>query len=70
VAEFTRHSRVREVVEKRPDGRDLLYRHGLNLGEGFVDVLSQYESLEEAAREGRLRDLDGLIFALNNASKK
>ena len=68
--EFTRHSRVREVVEKRPDGRDLLYRHGLNLGEGFVDALSQYETLEEAAREGRLRDLDELIFALNNTSQK
>lgn len=58
------------MVEKRPDGRDLLYRHGLNLGDGFVDALSQYESLEEAAREGRLRDLEGLISALNNASQK
>jgi hypothetical protein len=58
------------VVLNRPDGRDLLYHHGLNLGEGFVDYLSQYETLEEAAREGRLRDLDGLIFVLNSASQR
>jgi hypothetical protein len=70
VAEFTIHSRVRDVVAERPDGRELLYRHGLNLGEGFVDYLSQYETLEEAAREGRLRDLDGLLLSLNNASHK
>ena len=70
MAEFSRHSRVREVILGRPDGRDLLYRHGLNLGDGFVDYLSQYETLEEAAREGRLRDLDGLISVLNDASQR
>lgn len=35
------------------------------MGEGFVDVLSQYQSLEEANRAGRLRDLGQLIGALN-----
>ena len=53
---FDRHSRIREVLQARPDGRELLLRHGYNLGEGFVDILSQYQTLEDAYREGRLRD--------------
>ena len=46
-------------------GRQLLYEHGYDVGEGFVDVLSQYQSLEEAHRAGRLRDLSRLVEALN-----
>jgi hypothetical protein len=48
-------------------GRELLLQHGYDLGEGFVDVLSQYQTLEHAARTERLRDLDGLLKELNSA---
>jgi hypothetical protein len=64
-AVFDRHSRIRDVLAARPDGRDLLLRHGYNLGEGFVDILSQYQTLEDAYREGRLRDVDALLATLN-----
>ncbi len=64
---FGRHSKVREVVETLGDtGRDLLKKHGYDVGEGFVDVLSQYQTLEHAARTERLRDLDGLLKELNS----
>ena len=46
-------------------GRQALRKHGYDLGEGFVDVLSQYQSLEHAARQDRLRDLGGLLEELN-----
>ena len=49
-------------------GREALRRHGYDLGEGFVDILSQYQSLEHAARTERLRDLDGLLKELNGAA--
>jgi len=49
-------------------GTELLRKHGYELGEGFVDVLSQYQTLEHAARTERLRDLDGLLVELNSAS--
>ena len=63
---FGGHSKVRGVVETLGDtGRDLLKKHGYDLGEGFVDVLSQYQTLEHAARTERLRDLDGLLKELN-----
>jgi hypothetical protein len=66
---FTPHSKVREVVDRLGDrGRDALRRHGYELGEGFVDVLSQYQTLEHAARADRLRDLDGLLEELNRAA--
>src|SRR6202011_5243725 len=65
VALFDRHSRIRDVLSARPDGRDLLLRHGYDLGDGFVDILSQYQTLEDAYREGRLRDLDVLLATLN-----
>ena len=42
-------------------------RHGYELGEGFVDVLSQYQTLEHAARQERLRDLGGLLKELNSS---
>jgi hypothetical protein len=63
---FDRHSRVRDVLAARPDGRELLLRHGYNLGEGYVDILSQYQTLEDASREGRLRDLDSILNTLNS----
>ncbi len=48
-------------------GRDLLRRHGYDTGDGFVDILSQYQSLEHAARTERLRDLSALLQELNAA---
>ena len=61
-------SKVRDVVEEFGErGRELLRRHGYDVGEGFVDVLSQYQTLEHAARQERLRDLDGLLKELNGA---
>jgi hypothetical protein len=67
-ASFNPQSKVRDVVERLGDrGRELLLKHGYDLGEGFVDVLSQYQSLEHAARQDRLRDLDGLLGELNAA---
>ena len=65
---FTPDSKVRDVVESLGDGgRQALLRHGYDVGEGFVDVLSQYQTLEHAARTERLRDLDGLLGELNAA---
>ena len=46
-------------------GRQALRRHGYDVGEGFVDVLSQYQTLEHAARTDRLRDLPRLLAELN-----
>jgi hypothetical protein len=67
---FGPQSKVREVVETLGDrGRRLLLKHGYDVGEGFVDVLSQYQTLEHAARTERLRDLDGLLEELNSAEK-
>jgi hypothetical protein len=63
MGEFTQESTVRQVLE-HPNGRRLLWDHGYDVGEGFVDVLSQHQSLLEAARSGRLRDVDGLLDAL------
>ena len=65
---FTPQSKVRDVVARLGDrGRDLLRKHGYELGEGFVDVLSQYQTLETGARQDRIRDLDGLLRELNAA---
>ena len=65
---FTPQSKVRDVVARLGDGgRDLLRKRGYELGEGFVDVLSQYQTLETAARQDRLRDLEGLLRELNAA---
>jgi hypothetical protein len=68
-AVFDRHSRIRDVLQARPDGRELLFKHGYNVGEGFVDILSQYQTLEDASREDRLRDLDSLLATLNKPAK-
>ena len=67
MGEFTVESTIREVVEGTGEGRRLLYEHGYDVGNGFVDVLSQYQSLRDAARSGRLRDLTGLLEALNRS---
>ena len=66
--DFTPESKIRDVVAQLGDrGREALKRHGYDTGEGFVDVLSQYQTLEHAARSDRLRDLYGLLVALNTA---
>ena len=63
---FSPESKVRQVVEALGErGREVLRSHGYDLGEGFVDVLSQYQTLETAARGDRLRDLEGLLRELN-----
>jgi hypothetical protein len=67
MAEFSVDSTIREVVERAESGRRLLYEHGYDVGNGFVDNLSQYQSLRDASRSGRLRDLDGLLEALNRS---
>jgi len=68
VQAFGPHSKVREVVATLGErGRELLLKHGYDVGEGFVDVLSQYQTLEHAARTERLRNLDGLLKELNSA---
>ena len=65
---FTPQSKVREVLTALGDrGHDLLFKHGYDVGEGFVDVLSQYQTLEHAYRGERLRDLSGLLTELNSA---
>ena len=65
---FGPQTKVREVVDALGEkGSELLKKHGYDLGEGFVDVLSQYQTLEHAARTERLRDLEGLLQELNSA---
>jgi hypothetical protein len=65
---FGPESKVRDVLAGLGDrGRDLLRRHGYDVGEGFVDVLSQYQTLEHASRTERLRDLNGLMAELNTS---
>jgi hypothetical protein len=64
---FSPESKVRDVVEKLGDrGRQLLLGHGYDVGEGFVDVLSQYQTLEHAEQTERLRDLAALLAELNS----
>jgi hypothetical protein len=67
MAEFSPDSRIREVLERSERGRDLLYEHGYDVGTGFEDVLSQHQSLRDAAHNGRLRDVEGLLKELNLA---
>jgi len=65
-AAFTSDSTIADVVGRLGDhGRDLLRSHGYDVGDGFVDVLSQYQTLEHAYRGERIRDLKGLIGELN-----
>ena len=68
-ASFGPNTKVREVLATLGEGGgELLRKHGYDVGEGFVDVLSQYQTLEHAARTERLRDLDGLLKELNSAA--
>ena len=65
---FGPQSKVREVVARLGErGRELLRKHGYDVGEGFVDILSQYQTLEHAWRTERLRDLNSLVAELNSA---
>jgi len=66
-AKFTPDSTIREVLERSKAGRKLLYEHGYDVGNGFVDVLSQHQSLRDAARAGRLRNMDALLETLNQS---
>jgi hypothetical protein len=67
--QFGPDSKVREVLDALGDrGRQLLRNHGYDVGEGFVDVLSQYQTLAHAYRTERLRDLDKLLIELNAAA--
>lgn len=53
-----------------PMGRQVLWQHGYDAGEGFVDVLSQYQSLDDAERAGRLRDVPRLLAELEKQGAK
>jgi hypothetical protein len=65
VAELGPQTRIRDILELDGErGRELLFRHGYDVGEGFVDSLSQWQTLETASRTGRLRDLDKLLEEL------
>ena len=64
---ITPHSKVRDVLTSFGDrGKEILLKHGYDVGAGFVDVLSQYQTLQHAAETERLRDLEGLLAELNN----
>lgn len=66
--DFSPDSKIRDLVDQLGDrGRDALRRHGYDVGDGFVDVLSQYQTLEHAARAERLRDLKGLLAEINTS---
>jgi hypothetical protein len=67
--EFGPESTIRRVIEECPEGRRLLYDHGYDVGDGFVDALSQYQNLRDAGRGGRLRHVEGLIEALNGGCR-
>jgi hypothetical protein len=64
---LTPQSKIRDVLNRLGDkGREALLKHGYDVGEGFVDVLSQYQTLQHAAETERLRDLDGLLALVNS----
>lgn len=65
MARFGPESTVRQIVNEHPQGRKLLFEHGFDVGQGFQDVLSQYQTLLTAARGGRIRDLEKLVEELN-----
>jgi hypothetical protein len=65
----TPQSKVRDVLNQAGDrGRQILLEHGYDVGEGFEDVLSQYQTLQHAAETERLRDLEGLLARLNTTN--
>lgn len=64
---FSSESKIRDVIASLGDrGRELLYKYGYDVGEGFTDVLSQYQTLEHAGRAERLRDVRALVAELNS----
>lgn len=64
---LTPQSKIRDVLKTLGDkGQEVLLKHGYDVGEGFVDVLSQYQTLQHAAETERLRDLDGLLEYVNS----
>ena len=64
---LTPQSKIRDVLNVLGErGREVLLEHGYDVGEGFVDVLSQYQTLQHAAETERLRDLDGLLASVNS----
>ena len=65
MARFGPESTIRQILNEHPQGRELLFEHGFDVGQGFQDVLSQYQTLLTAARGGRLRDLEKLVEELN-----
>lgn len=65
MAAFGPDSTIRQVLTDHRDGGRLLWEHGYEVGEGFVDTLSQYQTLRMAARAGRLRDMPELVGKLN-----
>ena len=69
MSEFTRASRIRDILDRdEKRGRELLFRYGFDLGEGFEDVLSQFQTVEMAHRTGRLREVDEFLAQLNSRS--
>ncbi|TMF45025.1 MAG: hypothetical protein E6I23_05890 [Chloroflexi bacterium] len=65
--DLTPQSKIRDVLNVLGDkGREVLLKHGYDIGEGFVDVLSQYQTLQHASETERLRDLDGLLAYVNS----
>ena len=65
---FGPDSKIRDVLARLGDrGREVLRKHGYDVGEGFVDVLSQYQTLEHAWRTERVRDIKTLVAELNSA---
>lgn len=65
MARFGPESTIRQILNEHPQGRKLLFEHGFDIGQGFQDVLSQYQTLLTAARGGRLRDMEKLVEELN-----
>lgn len=63
--ELSSTSRIRDVLSLGEKGRQALWEHGYDVGDGFVDNLSQYETLDEAHRHGRLRDVQALLMELS-----
>jgi hypothetical protein len=64
---FTPQSKIRDVLNSFGDrGKELLLKHGYDVGEGFTDVLSQYQTLHHAAEAERLRSLEKLLAELNS----
>jgi len=66
MADLGPESTIRQVLALGERGRQALYEHGYDVGTDFADVLSQHQSLRDAARSGRLRDAAGLIEALKD----